>query len=139
RGAPPRRWRRRSTAAKLAGMAKKLYLINPNCDFPTYFGGDVYGAVGLSPAVFVGDLAIATVAALAPPGIEVELCDEALTPVNFDTDADWVGLTGKVTQWGRMRAIADEFRRRGKTVIIGGPFGSLSPSTVRPHCDILVR
>ena len=38
-----------------------------------------------------------------------------------------------------MRAIAAEFRRRGKTVIIGGPYASLSPDAVRDHCDILIR
>ena len=38
-----------------------------------------------------------------------------------------------------MKAIAAEFRRRGKPVIIGGPYASLSPDTVRPHCDVLIR
>ena len=37
-----------------------------------------------------------------------------------------------------MLEIAAEFRRRGKTVIIGGPFASLSPEVVRDHCDVLV-
>ncbi len=38
-----------------------------------------------------------------------------------------------------MKSIAGEFRRRGKTVMIGGPYASLSPEVVRPHCDILIR
>src|ERR1041384_4790412 len=38
-----------------------------------------------------------------------------------------------------MKAIAAEFRRRGKTALIGGPYASVSPDVVRPHCDILVR
>ena len=42
-------------------------------------------------------------------------------------------------QWGRMKSIAAEFRRRGRTVVIGGPYASLSPDAVRPHCDVLVR
>ena len=33
---------------------------------------------------------------------------------------DYVGLTGKISQWGRTMAIAAEFRRRGKVVLIGG-------------------
>jgi hypothetical protein len=37
-----------------------------------------------------------------------------------------------------MIAIADEFRRRGKRVIIGGPYASLSPARLRDHCDVLV-
>ena len=31
-------------------------------------------------------------------------------------DADYIGITGKVSQWHRMKSIAGEFRRRGKTV-----------------------
>ena len=34
--------------------------------------------------------------------------------------------------------MAGEFRRRGKIVIAGGPFASLSPSALRAHVDILV-
>jgi radical SAM superfamily enzyme YgiQ (UPF0313 family) len=38
-----------------------------------------------------------------------------------------------------MREIAAEFRARGVCVVMGGPYASLSPDVVRPHCDILVR
>jgi hypothetical protein len=84
-------------------------------------------------------LSVATVAALAPDDFAITLCDEHIAPVDFDSGADLIGITGKVSQWGRMQAIAAEFRRRGKTVIIGGPYASLSPEMVRPHCDILIR
>ena len=39
----------------------------------------------------------------------------------------------------RMCEIADEFRRRGQLVAIGGPYAVLSPHVVRPHADILFR
>jgi radical SAM family protein/uncharacterized protein DUF4070 len=118
---------------------KSIYLINPVADIPGYFTAEVFAARGLSPAVAVADLAIATVAGLAPDDFHVELCDENASPINFDSTADYIGITGKVSQWGRLRDVADEFRRRGKIVIIGGPYASLSPEDVRPHCDILVR
>ena len=38
-----------------------------------------------------------------------------------------------------MKQLAHEFRSRGSTVIIGGPYASLTPDIVAPHCDILVR
>jgi hypothetical protein len=87
----------------------------------------------------MADLSVATVAAFAPDDFQVKVCDEHISGVDFDASADFVGITGKVSQWGRMQAIAAEFRRRGKTVIIGGPYASLAPETVRPHCDILIR
>jgi len=120
-------------------MGKSLYLINPAADFPSYFSSEVFASRGLKPAVSFADLAIATVAAFAPDDFSVTLCDEHLSAVDFDIDADFVGITGKISQWGRMRSIAEEFRRRGRTVLIGGPYASLSPEVCRPHCDILVR
>jgi len=87
----------------------------------------------------MADLAIPTIAGMAPKDFDVRLCDESVSPIDFDVPVDFVGITGKVSQWGRMAAIAREFRQRGKTVLIGGSYASLSPEIVRSHCDILVR
>lgn len=120
-------------------MKKSIYLINPAADFPTYYGAEAVERWGFGPAMSVADLATTTVAALAPSGFAVELCENYVSPVDYDTPADFVAITGKVGQWQTARAIAQEFRRRGKVVIMGGPFASLTPQVVRPHCDILVR
>ncbi|MEN8181893.1 MAG: radical SAM protein [Myxococcota bacterium] len=119
-------------------MPKSLYLINPREDLPTYFGSDISGVLGLPSFAEVGDLSTTTVAALAPDDFEIRICDEAVAPVDFDCGAEIVGITGKVSQSGRMMAIADEFRRRGTTVLMGGSFTSLSPEVVAPHADVLV-
>ncbi len=37
-----------------------------------------------------------------------------------------------------MIELAREFRRRGKLVVIGGPYASLNPTDMQPHADILV-
>ncbi len=97
------------------------------------------GAMGLTPSSTIADLAIPTVAAMAPKDFNVRLCDENLTAIDYDISADFVAITGKVSQWGRMREVARAFRERGRTVIIGGPFASLCPEVVADHCDILVR
>src|SRR6185295_6724511 len=65
-----------------------------------------------------------------PAGFEIRLCDENISAVDFNCDADYVGITGKINQRQRMIAIAREFRRRGKTVLIGGPYASLSPGEI---------
>jgi hypothetical protein len=116
-----------------------IYLVNPAADFPSYFGAEAYSAAGLPPRVSTADLAIATVAAMVPDGFGVTLCDEHVMPIDFDTPAEFVGITGKISQWSRMVVVASEFRKRGKVVLIGGPFASLDPETARPHCDILIR
>ncbi len=119
-------------------MAKSLYLINPRNTNPSYFGSEVYEYMGLAPIQAVADLATVSVAAMAPSDWRIEICEEHVQPINYDVDADYIGITGKITQEKAMLAAADEFRRRGKTVIIGGPYASLSPHIMRDHCDILV-
>jgi radical SAM superfamily enzyme YgiQ (UPF0313 family) len=120
-------------------MHASLYLVNPRSDSPTYYSAEAYEAWGLRPTAFVADLALVSLAAMAPSDFTVTLCDENLDAVNFDTPAEFVGITGKISQSGRMLAIADRFRRQGKVVLIGGPCASLSPELFREHCDILVQ
>ena len=120
-------------------MSPSIYLINPAADFPSYFSAEVYAGWGFGPATLMADLAIPTLAGMVPSDFDVRLCDENISPIDFDISADYVGITGKITQWGRMKEIAQEFRQRRKIVLIGGPYASLAPEIVRPHCDILVR
>jgi hypothetical protein len=120
-------------------MKPSIILINPKSDFTTYFDGSIFAAAGFPNTTYFADLAIVTLAALVPEGWDIALCDENISELNFDIDCDFVGITGKVSQSKRMAEIAREFRLRGKTVLIGGPYASLDPESMRPHCDILVR
>jgi len=120
-------------------MPRSIYLVNPKSDSPTYFQGESYGAQGLPLTTQMADLSTPTVAAMCPASFGALLCDENVTPIDWNTPADFIGLTGKITQFGRMKQIAAEFRRRGKVVIIGGPYASLCPDMARPHCDVLIR
>lgn len=116
-----------------------IYIINPAASYPSYHTAEAFGrADDGSGWVQVADLTIATVAAMVPNGWHIKLSEEAVASVDLESDADFIALTGKVSQRSRMYALADEFRRRGKTVLIGGSFASLSPDDVRPHADILV-
>lgn len=120
-------------------MASSIYLINPAPGMATYFSAEVLAANGSPRLAYFAELVIATVAAFVPKDWNITLCDENIDTVDFDSEADFIGITGKISQFGRMQEIAAEFRRRGKTVLIGGPYASLVPDKVRPHCDILVR
>jgi radical SAM superfamily enzyme YgiQ (UPF0313 family) len=83
------------------------------------------------------NLSLPTVAALTPPEHEVVLCDENVEPVDLDTDADIVGLTGYVVHKRRILELAEAFRRRGKFVVVGGPFASLCPEELRGRVDVI--
>ncbi|MDP5191497.1 radical SAM protein, partial [Rheinheimera baltica] len=119
-------------------MSKSIYLINPNPNSPSYYGGEIIKEMGYKKGVLIADLVIPTVAAFVPKDFTVTLCDEYITDIDFDLDVDYVGITGRVDQKNRMIEIAKEFRQRGVTVLFGGSFASLSPEQVREHCDILV-
>jgi len=120
-------------------MPKSIYLINPRSDAPSYYGGEAFAGHGMAPTISIADLATPTVAGLIPSGFAIKLCDENRDTIDLDAAVDYVAITGKVSQSQRMRELADAFRRRGATVVIGGPYASLDPDAVRPHCDILVR
>src|SRR3954463_3175047 len=114
-----------------------IYIVNPAADEPSYYSYEVLDGPD-GGWVQVADLTIATLAAFVPEGWTIRLAEEAVYPVDLEAEVDFVAITGKVTQRGRMIALAEAFRRRGRTVLIGGPFATLSPDDMRPHADILV-
>ena len=83
------------------------------------------------------NLSLPTVAGLTPREHQVVLCDENVEPIDFDTDADIVGLTGYVIHKTRVLELAAEFRRRGKFVVAGGPLASICPDELRGKVDVL--
>ena len=107
-----------------------LYMINPA---PSGIRPDTEAGWVSSP-----DLAIITVAAMAPAHWRVTVAEEAVQPVDLDSDADFIGLTGKSSQLDGIRRLSRHFRARGKVVLVGGPLASLQPAAVRDHADILV-
>ena len=83
------------------------------------------------------NLSLPTVAGLTPREHEVVLMDENVEPIDFDIEADIIGLTGYVIHKKRILELAAEFRRRGRFVVIGGPLASLCPDDVRPYVDVV--
>ena len=68
------------------------------------------------------------VAAAMPPGVETELLDEEIRPVDYDTDADLIGITFMTFNAPRAYEIADRFRTGShKPVILGGYHPSFLP------------
>jgi radical SAM superfamily enzyme YgiQ (UPF0313 family) len=83
-------------------------------------------------------LGLATAMALTPQDWELEVYDEEIEAINFDTDADLIALTAFNVQAKRAYEIAAEFRQRGKHVALGGPYASLCPDRVRPYVDTVI-
>ncbi len=83
-------------------------------------------------------LGLATVAALSPEHWDVRIRDENVAATDLDEPCDIVGITAMNVQAARAFVLADAFRRRGRTVVIGGPYATLEPERCAPHADVLV-
>jgi len=83
-------------------------------------------------------LALPTLAALTPSDVEVVLTDENVEPINFEENVDFVGITGMTCVIPRSYEIADEFRKRGVPVVMGGIHVSMIPEEAIQHCDCVV-
>jgi len=80
-------------------------------------------------------LSIPTIAAIAPEDVDVRIIDENVESIPFDYDANLVGITVMTLQAIRAYEIADEFRRRGKRVVLGGVHVSMLPEEAAKHAD----
>jgi radical SAM superfamily enzyme YgiQ (UPF0313 family) len=80
-------------------------------------------------------LNLAVLAALTPDDWDVEIVYEPIEEVPLDTDADLVAISGMGIGLWRGLQLADAFRARGKTVVVGGPQATLSPERVLEHAD----
>lgn len=83
-------------------------------------------------------LALPTLAALTPPDVEVSINDENVEPIDFDEKVDIVGITSITALAPRAYEIADEFRKRGVAVILGGIHASMLPHEAVQHADTVV-
>jgi radical SAM superfamily enzyme YgiQ (UPF0313 family) len=83
-------------------------------------------------------LSLAVVAATTPPRWETALCDEGFGPVDLDDGAEVVAITAMTAQAVRAYEIADAFRSRGKTVVMGGFHASNLPDEALDHVDAVV-
>lgn len=81
-------------------------------------------------------LALPIIAALTPPEIEVNLTDDNVgQPIDFDEKIDLAVVSCFTPQAGRAYEIADEYRKRGTNVIIGGIHPTGVPEEALQHAD----
>ncbi len=109
----------------------KILLVQPRA---TGFAGQVSrsGKAGFARVT------LTTIAALTPPQHEVVLHDARLSKPDYGGDWDLVGFTGMTCEIPHVYQMADEFRKRGKTVAIGGYHATALPEEAAGHADIVV-
>lgn len=84
-------------------------------------------------------LTLTTLAALVPEDIEadIKIYDETAGRIPLDLDADLIGITCITGTAPRCYAYADYFRKKGKTVMLGGVHPSMLPDEAAQHADVV--
>jgi len=113
----------------------KIHLVTPK-NPPSFWTYDEILPV-LGKRCIFPNLSMPTLAGLTPREHEVTLCDENVEEIDFDVDADLVGVTGYLIHKPRMLEILAGFRARGRRVVVGGPLASLCPNELREHADVV--
>lgn len=83
-------------------------------------------------------LSVMIVAALTPPDIEVEIVDESVRSIPYDTDADLIGVTCSTGTANAAYGISDRFRALGRPVVLGGIHVTALPDEASRHADAVV-
>lgn len=114
---------------------KRIAMIHPKFP-PSFWSFGFIKEIGGFKTV-MPPLGLATLAALTPPEYDVVIVDENIEDIDFNIDADIIAMSSMCIQEKRMFEVADEFRRRGYLVCMGGPICNVLPERCRPHCDVL--
>ena len=94
-------------------------------------------------AVWFPKLSLPVIAAYTPADLGRLLVDEAVQDIDFDQPCDLVGLSIMTCYAPRAYEIATEFRKRGKTVVLGGVHPTYCPEEafglVTPLCAVKLK
>jgi radical SAM superfamily enzyme YgiQ (UPF0313 family) len=79
------------------------------------------------------------IATITPKEHDVKIVNENYSDINLDEDIDLVGITCYTMTAPRVYQIADEFRKRGKKVVLGGYHPTALPNEAIQHADSIVK
>lgn len=124
-------------------MNKKIAFINPSVDkysdlklWSTDFMKKVMGRDITMMPKLIGMV----LASLTPKEFEYIYYDEEIEEIIYDDiDADLIAITAMTVQINRAYEIAEEFKKRKRTVVIGGIHASIYPDEVLLHCDSVMK
>lgn len=78
------------------------------------------------------------VAGLTPPDIEVSLFDERIEQINFNRSVDLVALSVTTKMANRAYEIANEYRKQGIKVVMGGYHPTALPHETAQYADAVI-
>src|SRR4029077_15707436 len=82
-------------------------------------------------------LNLGVLAALTPEDVDVVMYDDRMEPIPYHEPTDLVAITVETYTARRSYEIADEYRRRGVPVVMGGFQPTFVPDACAAHADSL--
>lgn len=110
-----------------------LLLINASLSNPDYVSNKRKIKISTYPS-----LGLSLLAALTPPDIDVKIINDECERVNFNEAVYLVGISCLTPSAPRAYEIADKFRKKGVTVVIGGVHASALPGEAIEHANSVV-
>ena len=95
--------------------------------------------MGLFQKYFLQSLTLRQLVAITPKKYVVDILED-IKPlkINYDGDYDIIGISAVTPSALHAYKIADEFRKRGKIVVLGGYHPSALPEEAKQHADSVV-
>lgn len=84
-------------------------------------------------------LQLGVLAGLTPSNVDCVLYDDRMETIPYDDPTDLVAITVEVYTARRAYEIADEYRRRGVPVILGGFHPTMFPEECQQHADAIFK
>jgi len=121
----------------LAKELKKIALINPSTyAFAEEHIYEMYKRnVSNYKPYLSSPLGLLTIASYTPKEIEIRLIDENIEAIDFNEEFDLVGITAMTQQAFRAYKIAEKFRNKNVTVVMGGIHASVLPEEALTYVD----
>jgi len=117
---------------------KNIVFINPSVDKYSeikLWSSELMDYLSGKTRTVMPKLAPMIFAALTPPEYTFTYIDEEIEDIDFNLKADLVAITAMTIQADRAYEIADEFRKRGAKIIMGGIHVSVLPEEALQHVD----
>ncbi len=106
----------------------KILLISPTADTEKR----------TNKGLMMPQLALYILEGLTPPQHEVKIIEEEAEDIDLDQECDLVGISCMTANVSRAYELCKEFKKRGKTVILGGVHPTILPDEVLQHADSVV-
>lgn len=83
-------------------------------------------------------LSLGVLAGILPESTDITMFDDRMERIDYDIPCDIAMITVETYTAKRAYEIADEYKKRGVTVIMGGIHARLIPEEVSEHCDCVM-